>query len=102
LGIGFAEKVYENALALEMRKRGLTVAQQRGIVVCCDEVIVREYCADFMVNDQILIELKVVKQIGDEHLAQCMNYLRASGKCLCLLINFGRPRTEISRVVWNI
>ena len=101
LGVGFAEKIYENALAHEMRKRGLTVKQQRGIIVRYDNVIIGEYCADIVVNEHVIIELKVVKAIANEHVAQCMNYLRATGENLCLLINFGRPRIEVRRIVWN-
>ena len=98
LGHGFIEKVYENALAHEMRKSGLGVAQQRGIVVFYDDVIVGEYTADLIVEDQVIVELKVVPALSDVHLAQCRNYLRATGKPLCLLINFGRPKVEIRRI----
>jgi GxxExxY protein len=100
-GVGFAEKVYENALAYEMRKHGLTVEQQRGITVRYDNVIIGEYSADFVVNDHVIVELKVVKSIAHEHVAQCMNYLRATGERLCLLINFGHPRIEVRRIVSN-
>src|ERR1700739_4666200 len=98
LGHGFIEKVYENALAHEMRKSGLGVAQQRGIVVFYDDVIVGEYTADLIVEDQVIVELKVVPALSDVHLPQCRNYLRATGKPLCLLINFGRPKVEIRRI----
>jgi GxxExxY protein len=98
LGYGFAEKVYENALAHEMRKCRLGVIQQRGIVVFYDDVIVGEYTADLLVEDQVIVELKVVAALGDLHLPQCRNYLRATGKPLCLLINFGRPKIEIRRI----
>jgi GxxExxY protein len=98
LGHGFIEKVYENALAHEMRKSGLGVVQQRGIVVFYDDVIVGEYTADRIVEDQVIVELKVVPALSDVHLAQCRNYLRATGKSLCLLINFGRPKVEIRRI----
>jgi GxxExxY protein len=101
LGVGFAEKIYENALAYEMRKRGLTVSQQRGIIVRNDNVIMGKNSADMVVNDHIIIELKVTKSIANEHVAQCMNYLRATGESLCLLINFGRPRIEVRRIVSN-
>jgi GxxExxY protein len=94
LGIGFAEKVYENALAHEMRKRGLAVVQQRGIAVRYDDVVVGDYAADLLIEDRVIVELKVVRSLGDEHAAQCMNYLRATGKTLCLLINFGRPASK--------
>ena len=98
LGHGFVEKVYENALAHEMRKCGLGAVQQRGIVVFYDDVIVGEYTADLLVEDQVIVELKVVAGLSDVHLPQCRNYLRATGKSLCLLINFGRPKVEIRRV----
>ena len=98
LGHAFVEKVYENALAHEMRKCGLGVVQQRGIVVFYDDVIVGEYTADLLVEDQVIVELKVVAAVSDVHLPQCRNYLRATGKSLCLLINFGRPKVEIRRI----
>jgi GxxExxY protein len=101
LGVGFVEKVYENALTVEMRGRGLTVVQQWGIVVRYNNVVVGEYCADLIVDDHVIIEVKVVKALSDQHVAQCMNYLRATGEQLCLLINFGRPRIEIRRVTSN-
>jgi len=98
LGVGFLEKVYENALAHEMRKRGLTVERQKSIVVRYDDVVVGEYVADLVVDDAVIVELKVTRSIGDPHVAQCLNYLKATGKSVCLLINFGRPRIEICRI----
>jgi GxxExxY protein len=98
LGIGFSEKVYENALAHEMPKRGLLVVQQRGIVVRYDDAVVGEYIADLVVDDRIIVELKVVKALSEQHVAQCVNYLRATGLDLCLLMNFGRSRIEFRRV----
>jgi GxxExxY protein len=98
LGHGFVEKVYENALAHEMRKCGLNVVQQRKIIVLYDDVIVGEFTADLLVEDQVIIELKVVAALSDTHIPQCRNYLRATGKPLCLLINFGRPEVEIRRI----
>ncbi|WP_428483830.1 GxxExxY protein [Rhodopila sp.] len=98
LAHGFVEKVDENALAHEMRRCGLGVVQQRGIVVFYDDVIVGEYAADLLVEDQVIVELKVVGALSDVHIPQCRNYLRATGKPLCLLINFGRPKIEIRRV----
>jgi GxxExxY protein len=98
LGCGFVEKVYENALAHEMRKSGLSVVQQRGLVVLYDDEIVGEFTADLIVEDQVIVELKVVSALSDIHVPQCRNYLRATGKSLCLLINFGRPKVEIRRI----
>jgi GxxExxY protein len=97
-GRGFVEKVYENALAHEMRKSGLGVVQQRGIVVWYDDVIVGEYTADLIVEDQVIVELKVVEALSDVHIPRCRNYLRATGKPLCLLINFGQSKVEIRRI----
>ena len=102
LGSGFLEKVYENALAHELRKAGLTVAQQQGVSVIYDDVIVGEYAADLLVEAAVVVELKAVRALDDVHQAQCMNYLRATGMHLCLLLNFGRPRVEIRRIVHNL
>jgi len=98
LGVGFLEKVYENALAHELRKAGLTVAQQQGITVNYDGVVVGEYAADLLVEGTIMVELKAIKALDNAHTAQCINYLKATGLQLCLLLNFGKPRLEIQRV----
>jgi GxxExxY protein len=99
LGSGFLEKVYENALAHELRKVGLDTRQQEPIQVCYDGVIVGDYVADILVEKTLLVELKAVKALDDIHLAQCLNYLKATNLRLCLLLNFGAPRLEIRRVV---
>jgi GxxExxY protein len=99
LGIGFLEKVYENALAHELRKAELSVAQQAAVTVQYDGIVVGEYAADIVVNNLIILELKVVSELSDIHRAQCLNYLRATGLRLCLLINFGKPRPEIKRLI---
>ncbi|HUN40898.1 MAG TPA: GxxExxY protein [Acetobacteraceae bacterium] len=96
LGRGFLEKVCENALALELRTAGLAVEQQRGITVTYKGTVVGQYFADLLVEDSILIELKTVRALDR---AQRINHLRATGKNLCLMINFGAPRVEIQRVV---
>ena len=98
LGCGFLEKVYENALAHELRKAGLGVAQQHGVTVRYDDIIVGEYTADMLVEDAVVVELKAVKTLDSVHTAQCINYLKASDLRLCLLLNFGNPRVEIHRV----
>ena len=97
LGVGFLEKVYENALTLELRKRGFTVAQQRGVTVTYDGTAVGEYFVDLLVEEALLVELKTVKALDEAHIAQCVNYLKAAGLPLCLLLNFGKPRLEIKR-----
>jgi GxxExxY protein len=98
LGCGFLEKVYENALAHELRKAGLHVQQQHGVTVYYDGVSVGEYSADLLVEGVLLLELKAVKQLDNIHLAQCLNYLRATNVRLCLLINFGKAKLEFRRV----
>lgn len=101
LGIGFLEKVYENALLVELNRANLSVKQQYPIKVTYDGVIVGEYFADLFVEDRIILELKYCKAIDDSHLAQCLNYLRATETTLGLLINFGTPRVQVKRVVLN-
>ena len=101
LGCGFLEKVYENALAHELRKAGLKVEQQHAITIHYDGVVVGEYAADLLVEGVLLLELKAVKEFDDIHMAQCLNYLRATNLQLCLLMNFGKPKLEFRRIVNN-
>ena len=99
LGAGFLEKVYENALAHDLRKAGLIVAQQDGVSVHYDGVVVGTYTADLLVENVMIVELKAVGALDGIHVAQCINYLKATGLPLCLLLNFGNPRLEIKRLV---
>ena len=101
LGAGFLEKVYENALAHELRKSNFSVKQQAPIQVLYDGVIVGDYLADLCVNDSVLIELKAIKSLDTIHQSQCMNYLKATNFQVCLLLNFGCPKVEIKRIVHN-
>ena len=99
LGAGFLEKCYENALAHELHKRGRIVHQQRGIVVRYDGIVIGEYIADMLVDESVLIEIKTAKALDSSYSAQCLNYLRATGLKVGLLVNFGQPRVEVKRVV---
>lgn len=99
LGHGFLEKVYQNALAYELRSNGLAVETQKILGVQYRDVIVGEYVADLLVEGLVLVELKAIKEFDEVHLAQCLNYLKATGLQLCLLINFGTPRIRIKRVI---
>jgi GxxExxY protein len=101
LGCGFLEKVYENALAYELRKAGLEIEQQVRIDVHYDGVVVGEYRADLLVEGCVLVELKAVKTIVERDWAQCLNYIKATRLTLCLLINFGNPKVEVKRIVKN-
>jgi len=98
LGAGFLEKVYENALAHELRKHHLKVEQQKPISVFYDGVVVGEFFADILVEETIILELKVARENNEISLAQCLNYLKATGLPLCLLLNFGSPRLEVKRL----
>lgn len=99
LGAGFLEKVYENALAHELKKAGLCVQQQYPIKVEYDGITVGEFFADLFVEQKILVELKAISMLGQAQTAQTLNYLRATGLSVCLLINFGRPRIEVRHLV---
>ena len=101
-GSGFLEKVYENAFAYEMTKAGLKVSKQCPIQVKYEVTTIGDYIADLLVEDCVLVELKTVKQIDDSHLAQCMNYLRATGLNICLLFNYANRRLEFKRIVHNL
>jgi GxxExxY protein len=96
LGAGFLEKVYENALALELAETGLQVKQQESIPVYYRRKIIGEYFADLLVEDRILVELKVARTLATEHEIQLVNYLAATGKEDGLLINFG-PSVQVKR-----
>ncbi|HBE68541.1 MAG TPA: GxxExxY protein [Planctomycetaceae bacterium] len=98
LGSGFLEKVYENSLAIELRKARIDVRQQAPISVKYEGTVVGEYFADLLVSNLVIVELKAVKEINDAFAAQCLNYLKATGLPICLLLNFGKPRVEIKRL----
>ena len=102
LGAGFLEKVYERALLQELSLRGLRAATQTPFPIAYKGKNVGTYSADLVVEDRLLVEVKCVEQFSNEHLAQCINYLKASGLHLALLINFRRPRVEWRRVVHEL
>lgn len=99
LGVGFLERVYENALAHELRKSGLKASQQQPFRVMYDGHEVGYYEADIVVEDHVIVELKAVRALNEIHQAQCLNYLKASGMRICLLMNFATPRIQIKRIV---
>jgi len=92
LGIGFLEKVYENALMSELRRRNIPAVAQQKIVVRYKGEVVGDYQADIVVADQLIVELKCVDTLAPEHTAQCLNYLRATGLHLALLLNFQKSK----------
>lgn len=101
LGSGFLEKVYENALYLELIQAGIKVEQQKAIQIKYKNVVVGDYFADLLVNDLVIIELKAQKNLDEAYQAQCLNYLKATQLNVCLLLNFGKPRIEVKRIVFN-
>ena len=101
LGPGFLEKVYERSLLAELALRGITAASQVPFSVVYKGCRVGDYLADILVENVLVVELKCVERLGNEHVAQCLNYLKASGMELCLLVNFQRARVEVRRVAWN-
>ena len=100
LGYGFLEKVYENALAIELRALGLKVEQQARIAVYYSGQVVGEYYADLLINDSVIIELKATRTIAPEHEAQLLNYLKATPYEVGLLLNFG-PEPQIKRKTYD-
>ena len=102
LGIGFVEKVYENAMVAALQKAGLHVEQQFPIKVTFDGVVVGEFWADQFVEGRVLVELKAVSMLMDEHTAQALNYLRATGADVCSLLNFAKPKIEIKRLLPSV
>jgi GxxExxY protein len=100
LGYGFLEKVYENAMYIELTKMGFKVEKQKCIKVYYENHIVGEYYADIVVNDLIIVELKASAQLCAEHEAQIINYLKATNFNVGLLLNFGK-KPEFKRKVFS-
>jgi GxxExxY protein len=90
--------VYERALVKELRLRGMAAIAQASCPVIYKGECVGEYFSDILVENAIVIELKCAERLANEHLAQCLNYLRASSKPLCLLVNFQKPTVEWRRL----
>ena len=99
LGSGFLEKVYERALLRELAIQGVRATSQASFAVKYKGYYVGDYFADILVEDILVVELKCVDGFAKEHTAQCLNYLRASGLTVCLLVNFQKPKVEWKRIV---
>lgn len=99
LGYGFLEKVYENAMRIELKKLGMSVEQQKNIKVYFDSEQVGDYFADLLVNDLVIVELKAAENICEEHETQLLNYLKATDIEVGLLLNFGK-KAEIKRKIF--
>jgi GxxExxY protein len=99
LGAGFLEKVYENALVLELEKQGLKAESQVPISVIYKGNVVGEYTVDILVEDKVILELKAADKIQKIYEAQLLNYLKATGMKIGLLVNFKYPKAEIKRLI---
>ena len=97
LGVGYLEKVYENALALELREAGLKVEQQKAIPVRYRGTIVGDYIADLIIEEVLILEIKNAKGIDASHEAQLLNYLKTTGIHYGLILNFGTSHLGIKR-----
>jgi GxxExxY protein len=102
LGPGFLEKVYENALLIELENRGLKAEAQAPIQVSYKGEAVGNYVADILVEEKVIVELKTVERLDKIHEAQLLNYLKATGIRVGLLVNFYHPKAEVKRMVWDL
>ena len=99
MGAGFLEKVYERALIHELALRGVPAKAQVSFPISYKGKHLGEYAADLVVDEKVIVELKCVDRFANEHLAQCINYLKASRLTVALLINFQKPKVEWKRVL---
>ena len=100
LGYGFLEKVYENAMAFELKRMGCNVLQQKNIKVYYENEVMGDYYADLLVDDLVIVELKACESIREEHEAQLINYLKATEIEVGLLLNFGK-KAEFKRKIFT-
>nr|WP_315170321.1 GxxExxY protein [uncultured Flavobacterium sp.] len=100
LGSGFLEKVYQNAMYFELKEKGFKVEAQKQIKVYFKKQLVGEYFSDLLVEDKVIVELKAIEMLMDVHLAQIMNYLKATEIEVGLLLNFGEE-PEFKRVIYT-
>lgn len=98
LGSGFLESVYQSALMIALKQKGLSVQSQSPLSVCFRGEQVGQFFADILVENKVIIELKAVSALTGEHQAQVLNYLKGTGKEVGLLINFGKPKMEYKRL----
>jgi len=101
LGAGFLESVYENALCIELEQQGISFQQQVPISIEYKDQIVGNFVADLIVANKLLVELKALSEFSGTHNAQVMNYLKATGIQVGLLLNFGTPKLGIRRIAWQ-
>src|SRR5206468_10114240 len=95
---GFLEKVYQRALLRELSLRGIRATTEASFVVIYKGQSVGKYFADLLVEEALVVELKCAERLANEHTAHCLDYLRASGRTVCLLVNFQKPKVEWKRI----
>ena len=100
LGFGFLEKVYENAMMVQLKKEGVEAKQQQGVSVQFSGETVGEYFADILIEDKVIVELKAVDSLIKPHFAQVLNYLKATGMKVGLLLNFGPQGLQHKRFIY--
>jgi GxxExxY protein len=101
LGCGFLEKLYERAMLRELGARGIVVVSEVAYPVSYKGHAIGRFTADLVVEDRLIVELKCVDEFSSEHMAQCINYLKASGIRIALLINFQHPKVAWKRVIFG-
>ena len=99
LGPGFAEKIYEKALVCELDKNGIRYSKEKVIKVKYKDLLLGDQRIDFLIEDELILELKSASMIAEVYKAQILSYLKAANKRLGLILHFGRERLEIKRVV---
>ncbi len=100
LGAGFLESVYEKALTIALGDKEVDATAQAPLNVLFRDKVVGDFYADILIDDKVIIELKAVKALSPEHEAQTINYLKATGIKVGLLINFDKPKLELKRLVY--
>ena len=98
LGAGFLESVYQSALLLAIQQKRLQARSEVPVEVSFRSQVVGQFFADILVEDKVIVELKAVKALAPEHQAQVINYLKATGFEVALLVNFGKPKLEYKRL----
>ncbi len=99
LGHGFLEKVYENAFTVELKQKNIPFLQQPRYEVAYKNIPVGEYVPDLVVFDKVIVEMKTIDRLGDRERSQMLNYLKATGLRVGLLLNFAKPKLEWDRIV---
>lgn len=102
LGPGLAEKIYKRILEIELKKAGLLVERERRIIIIWDSNEIGYQIVDFLINNEIILEIKVTSELNQLHQAQLLSYLKVANKRLGLLLNFGEGILNIKRVVNNL